>query len=149
MAVTSGLYVLTFADVLDATDLALNLALDTHVINLYNSTKTTNQDTDTNYALNGSTNELATGGGYTRNTKTLSGTTPTIGLGATGILKYTWTTAVSWSAATFTANGFILNAVTSGANIIAVAFGSDFTCTAGTFTITANASGIFTIDLVP
>ena len=146
MAMASGLYVVTFRDAVnDATPITMNLTSASAKVDLYTDTKTPNFDTDAAYS---STNELPTAGGYTQNSKTVGGS-PTCALGNAGQLKYTWSTTVSWTSASFTARGMILHTVTDNFPFCAVTFGSDFTATNGTFTITAHANGIFFIDLVP
>ena len=145
MTMASGLYVPTFRDALDTSNAVVDMLLATNKVDLYTDTKTPNFDTDAAYSA---TNELPTAGGYTQDSKQVGGT-PTWALGAAGQLKYSWSTTVSWTSATFTARGMIIHAVAANLPIVAVTFGSDFTATAGTFTITAHANGIFFIDLVP
>ncbi len=57
----SGLYVLNFIDVFDATQLAIDLSLTSHKIAMYNNTETPNFSTEVGYSV---TNEV-TGTGYT------------------------------------------------------------------------------------
>jgi hypothetical protein len=116
-----------------------------NIVCLYTDTKTPNFDTD---AAHSATNELASTGGYTQDSKTVGGT-PTWALGNAGQLKYSWSAAVEWTSATFTARGMILGKATTLEPIVAVTFGADYTATSGTFSITAHANGIFYIDLVP
>jgi hypothetical protein len=145
MAMASGLYVVTWRDATDTSDAVLNLLLSTNKVDLYVDAKTPNFDTDAAYDA---TNEVASAGGYTRDTKTVGGT-PTWALGNAGQLKYDWSTTVEWTTATFTARGFILGKASTLEPIVGVTFGADFTATNGTFTIDAHANGIFVIDLVP
>jgi len=145
MTMASGLYVVTFRDALDTSNAVVDMLLSTNKVDLYTDTKTPNFDTDAAYSA---TNELATAGGYTQDSKQVGGT-PTWALGSAGQLKYSWSTAVSWTSATFTARGMIVHAVAANLPIVAVTFGADFTATAGTFSVTAHANGIFFIDLVP
>ena len=145
MAMASGLYVVTWRDIADTTGLAVDMLSASNIVCLYTDTKTPNFDTD---AAHSAVNELATAGGYTQDAKTVGGT-PTWALGNAGQLKYDWSTTVAWTSATFTARGMIIGKATTLEPIVAVTFGSDFTATAGTFTIDAHANGIFTIDLVP
>jgi hypothetical protein len=145
MAMASGLYVVSIRDALDTTGLAIDMLSASNIVCLYNSTQTPNFDTD---AAHTTTNELATAGGYTRDTKPVGGT-PTFALGSAGQLKYSWSAAVQFTSATFTARGLIIGKASTLEPIVAVDFGADFTATAGNFTITAHANGIFFIDLVP
>src|SRR4249919_3885885 len=105
MTMASGLYVLTFRDALDTSNIAIDFLLDTHKVVLVTDTHTPNFDTHDDYA--DITNELSTAGGYTQLGKALTGLTPTWGLGAAGQLKYDLTTDQSWSSASFTARGAI------------------------------------------
>ena len=146
MTMASGLYVATWRDATDTSNIVLDLLLSTNKVDLYTDTKTPNFDTDAAYSA---TNELATATGYTRDTKTVGGTPTYDSSGSDGILKYSWSTTVQWTSATFTARGMILHAAAGNYPFVAVTFGSDFTCTSGTFTITAAAGGIFAVDLVP
>lgn len=145
MAMASGLYVVTWRDIADTTGLAVDMLSASNIVCLYTDTKTPNFDTD---AAHSTTNELATGSGYTQDSKTVGGT-PTWALGNAGQLKYDWSTTVDWTSASFTARGFILGKASTLEPICAVTFGSDFTATNGTFSIDAHANGIFVIDLVP
>lgn len=146
MTMASGLYVATFASALDdATPITMDLTNANNLVMLYTDSKTPNFDTDSAYS---STNELATAGGYTQASKTVGGTPTFAGTGSGGVLKYTWSAAVTWSSASFTARGFILHTVTATKYpICAVTFGADYTATNGTFSITAHANGIFYLDL--
>jgi hypothetical protein len=145
----SGLYVLTFRDALDTSNIAIDFLLDTHKVVLVADSHTPNFDTHDDYA--DITGELATAGGYTQLGKVLTGLTPTFGLGSAGQLKYDLTTDQSWSSASFTARGAIWYADALATNnlLFAHTFGADFTATNGTFTIQLDALGAFTIDLVP
>jgi hypothetical protein len=145
MAMASGLYVVTWRDATDTSDAVLNLLLSTNKVDLYVDAKTPNFDTDAAYDA---TNEVASAGGYTRDTKTVGGT-PTWALGNAGQLKYDWSTTVDWSSSTITARGMILHTAAANLPFCAVTFGSDFVSTNGTFSIDAHANGIFVIDLVP
>jgi hypothetical protein len=145
MTMASGLYVPTWRDIADTTGLAVDMQAAGNIVCLYTDTKTPNFDTD---AAHSTTNELATGNGYTQDAKTVGGT-PTFALGSAGQLKYSWSTTVQWTGATFTARGMIIGKASTLEPIVAVTFGADFTATAGNFTITAHANGIFFIDLVP
>lgn len=145
MTMASGLYVPTWRDIADATGLAVDMLSASNIVCLYTDTKTPNFDTD---AAHSTTNELATGSGYTQDAKTVGGT-PTWALGSAGQLKYSWSTSVSWTSSTFTARGFILGKASTLEPIVAVTFGADFSSVSSTFSITAHANGIFYFDLVP
>lgn len=154
MTFASGLYVINFIDVLDATQLALDLSLTSHKLALYTDTKTPNFSSDTGYSA---TNEVSgTGwaaGGVALSAAAAGATSvaPTV-TDVSGTLKYTFTNAVSVATTTLTsARGLIMyaDALAGDNNIFAVTFGADYSTVAGTFGITPHANGLFTIDLVP
>ena len=141
----SGLYVLTFIDVFDATQLAIDMSLTTHKIAMYNNTETPNFSTETAYAA---TNEV-TVTGYTAGGQVV--VSPTNTESPAGSYMYDLGDQV-WAAPTsVTARGAKLYAdALAGNNLICgINFGSDFTSTAGTFTIQWAAAGVFAIDLTP
>lgn len=147
MAMASGLFVLNWRDIVDPTNLAVDLTSASNIVCLFDNTFVAG-DFDTVTAHGSLTGELATAGNYTQHNKTVGGA-PTVGLGDPGQLKYTWSAAVEWSAATFTAYGMTVGIPSTFQSIVAVSFGGAYTCTNGTFSITAHANGIFYIDLVP
>lgn len=146
---SSGLYVANMVDVFDATQLAIDLSLTTHKLALYTNTLTPNFSTDTAYAA---TNEV-TGTGYTAGGRTIAAGSgsPTLTESPTGTMMYDMNDYVWPSPTSVTARGAILyaDALTPKALIVAITFGSDFTSTAGTFTIVWNALGLFTVDWTP
>jgi len=88
-----------------------------------------------------STGELVTGGGYTQTGQTLtvsqvpsSGGTPT----TTAFINFA---NVSWSSATFSADGALIYNATTGHSVAVLNFGGTKTVTAGTFTIQFPAAG--------
>lgn len=141
----SGLYVVNWIDILDATQLAINTALTTHKWAMYTNTLTPNFSTDVSYSA---TNEVS-GAGYTAGGQTI--VSPTTTESPSGTLMYDMADQVWASPTTVTARGAILYADALAADnlIVAMTFGSDFTSTAGTFTIQFAATGVFTIDLTP
>jgi hypothetical protein len=148
---TSGLFVATYVDVFDTTQLAIDLDLDTHKVALYtNSLTGADLVTATAYGVGAwAANEVPNGSGYTTGGNLLTGTTyVSSGAGVT-----TWdATDTPWTTSTFSAvRGCLIYADALAGNnaIIALTFGADFAVTAGTFTIQWNASGIYTVDWVP
>lgn len=141
----SGLYVLNWIDLLDATQLAIDTSLTSHKIAMYNNTETPNFSTEVSYAT---TNEV-TGTGYTAGGQVI--VSPTTTESPAGTLMYDLADQVWASPTTVTARGAKLYADALVGNNLVVAwnFGSDFTSTAGTFTIQFNSLGGFTIDLTP
>lgn len=139
----SGLFKQNLNDALDASASNTNWVGSPKVA-LYNSTGVAawNYNNATGYSA---TNEIS-GTGYTATGATLS--TPTLAT-ASGTMTYDAADR-AWAAATITARGCLIydDAVTSptaDAAIVGVDFGSDYTSTAGTFTIQWHANGILTI----
>lgn len=147
---SSGLFVPTFVDAWDTTQLALDLDLDTHKVALFtNSLTGADLTTDTAYGVGAwASNEVPNGSGYTTGGATLTGTTI---LHTSGGVVVWDATDPSWSTATITARGALYYAdVLAGNNaIMAQTFGADIVSTAGTFLITLAAGGIFSVDFVP
>jgi hypothetical protein len=153
MAITaSGLYVQTFMDVLDTTQLALDLDLETHKIALFN-TLTPNFQTDTAYGVAPYNANEITGTNWAAGGVALTGTGLTNQSGS-----LVWDAAdvsvASTTIATDPEGGLIYADALAGNNAIAmIYFGAgDFTTNNGTFAITwaAPASGgVFAIDLTP
>ena len=147
----SALFVPTFADALDTTQLALDLDLETHKIALFtNSVTGADLTTDTAYGVGAwASNEVANGNGYTTGGITLTGTS--WAHTSLGVVVWDATTDPSWASATFTARGALYYAdVLAGNNgIVAQTFGADIVSTGGTFLVQLAAGGIFSIDFVP
>jgi len=142
---SSGLYVLNWIDVLDATQLAIDTSLSTHKWAMYTNTETPNFSTEVAYAA---TNEVA-GTGYTAGGQVI--VSPTTTESPAGTLMYDMADQVWASPTSVTARGAKLYAdVLAGNNlIVAMTFTTDFTSTAGTFTIQFASTGVFTFDLTP
>lgn len=150
MAITvSGLYVLTFEDALDATQLAIDLDLDTHKIALFSNTITPNFSTDTAYAVAPYNANEVTGTNWASGGVAVTGTTLTES--PTGSLMWDATDVSVASVTVSNARGGLLYADALAGNnaICLVNFGADYTATNGTFAITWAAGGIFAIDLTP
>lgn len=148
MAITaSGLYVVTFVDVLDTTQLALDLGLETHKIALFNNSITPDFTNDTAYGTAPYNANEVYGTGWAQGGVAVTGTTIT---GAAGAVTFD-ATDVSASGTTLVdpRGGLIYADALADQAIVLINFGADYPTTAGTFTITWNASGISTIDLTP
>ena len=142
----SGLYALAFRDALDTSNLAVDFLLTTHKIAMYNNTETPAFETETAYAA---TNEVS-GTGYTAGGQVV--VSPTFAVaGATAVLTYDLGDQIWASPTSVTARGAKLYADALAGNdlLVGVNFGSDFTSTAGTFTIQWAAGGVFTITFAP
>jgi hypothetical protein len=146
----SGLFVLTWEDVMDTTQLAVDMDLETHKLALFTNSITPNFSTDTAYAVAPyNANELAATGGYTTGGFVLTGTTVTES--PTGTLMFD---ASDWSVAssTFTnARAALIYADALAGNnaLVLVNFGADYSTSNGTFTIQWAATGVWTWDLTP
>ena len=142
----SGLYALAFRDALDTSNLAVDFLLTTHKIALYDNTITPAFQTDVGYSATGE----VSGTGYTAGGQVV--VSPTFAVaGATAVLTYDLGDQVWASPTSVTARGAIEYADALGTNdlLVGVNFGSDFTSTAGTFTIQWAAGGVFTITFAP
>jgi hypothetical protein len=112
-------------------------AADTYKIALYNSSATW----DATMTVYAATNELATAGGYTQDSKVIA--TYTVG-STTSTSWVDFTTDPAWTSATFTARAAVIyNSSKSNKVLCVLDFGADKTATNGTFTVvlpTADAS---------
>lgn len=148
----SGLFYLTFRDMLQ-NDTAVDLLADTLKYALFtNSVTTPNFDTNTAYAAAPfNANEVA-GTGYTAGGVAIANDTITV---SSGTLIYdgddcSWGPGATFSAARggLIYDDTIATPVAKPA-LVLVNFGADFAVTAGTFTVQHAAGGIFTDDLTP
>jgi hypothetical protein len=153
MAITaSGLFVTTWLDILDTTQLAIDLDLETHKIALFNDTLTPNYSTDTAYGVAPYNANEVSGTGWAAGGVALTSTA--LAESVTGSIV--WDAAdVSQATTTLTSamGGLIYADALAGNNaILLVDFVTAVSTVAGTLTITwaAPASGgIFNIDLTP
>lgn len=147
----SGLFCATWIDILDATQLAVDLSLTTNKWALFTNSVTPDYDASAANAQYGAgvwaANEVSGTGYSAGGTVTAS---PTL-TSASGVMTYDQADT-SWTTSTITnARGALLYADALAGNnaICAVDFGGNFSTVAGTFLIQWNASGVFTIDFVP
>lgn len=144
----SGLFLPTWIDILDTTQLAINLDLITHKVALFTDSITPNFSSDTAYGVAPYNANEVSGTGYTSGGVVLLGTAVT---DVTGTLKWDGDD-VSWSTSTITnAKGALIyaDALTGNNAIVLVNLGSNYSTSAGTLLVSWNASGIFNIDLTP
>lgn len=155
MAITvSGLYITNWEDILDATQLAIDLSLTSHKWALYNNTKTPNFSSDTAYSA---TNEVnGTGwpaGGVALSVISAGGTSaaPTLTESPTGSLKYDMNDISVATTTLSLAHGMMLYAdALAGDNaILLVNFGADYSTVAGTLAVAFDTLGVFALDLTP
>ena len=155
MAVTaSGLFLTTWADIVDTTQLAIDLDLETHKGALFTDTVTPNFNTDTAYGVAPyNANEVISAGPWPTGGVVLVGTTVDITT-TSGTLIFD-ATDVSVAATTLTnAKCYLLYAdVLAGDRaIVLVNFGANFSTVNGTFGIqwaAPGSGGVFNIDLTP
>lgn len=149
MAIGKGLYVVTFKDLFDGSDLIVDWSNDTVKGALFNNTPTPNFSTDTAYgAAPYNANEIS-GTGYTAAGAALAGKTVTDS--PAGTLMFD-ANDLAWSGATFSgARGLLIydDTLAGDPALAMVDFAADYGVTAGTFTVQFAAAGIWTIDLTP
>lgn len=150
MAVTaSGLFVLTFIDVLDTTQLALDLDLETHKVAMFTNSITPNFSTDTAFGVAPYNANEVSGTGYTAGGTVLTSTA--LSESPAGTIMYD-AADTSWSSSTITNARCALiyaDALAGNNAICLVNFGADYSTSNGTFTIQWAATGIFTWDVTP
>jgi hypothetical protein len=150
MAVTaSGLFVATWIDVVDTTQLALDLDLETHKVAMFTNSITPNFSTDTAYGVAPYNANEVSGTGYTAGGTVVTSTA--LSESPTGTIM--WDAAdTSWTTSTITnaRGGLIYADALAGNNaIVLINFGADYSTVAGTFTVQWAAGGILTLDLTP
>lgn len=145
----SGLFVATFLDIFDTTQLAIDLDLETHKVALFlDAIVTPSLTADTAYGVSPWNANEASGTGYAAGGIAVTTTTFT----HTGSGVCMWDAAdPSWATSTITARGalYYADALAGNNAIFAQTFGADIVSTAGTFLITLAAGGIFSFDVVP
>ena len=133
MAITSAICNSFKQEILEAEHNFTASSGNTFNLALYDSDATLNKST-TVYTTS---EELATTGGYTAKGNALTSVTPVLD-SDTAICDFS---NVSWSSASFTANGCLIyddstvSGMTTDAACVTIAFGGDKTVTSGTFTI--------------
>lgn len=150
MAVTaSGLFIPTWMDILDTTQLAIDLDLETHKVAMFTNSVAPNFSTDTAYgAAPYNANEVS-GTNYTAGGAAL--TTTAVSESPTGTLM--WDAAdTAWASSSISNARCALiyaDALAGNNAIVLVNFGGDYSTTSGTFTIQWAAGGILTLDITP
>lgn len=150
MAITaSGIYVATIVDVLDDTQLALDLSSETQLkVALFTNSITPNFTSDTAYGTSPYDANEVSGTGYTAGGATLTTTTFT---GSSGAVTFD-AADTSWASSTISgARGALVYADgLAGDNVVVLLnLGQDYATSNGTFLIQYSGSGIFSIDLTP
>lgn len=143
----SGLYVSTWTDILDTTQLAIDLDAENHRIALFTNSITPNFSSDTAYGVSPYNSGESSGAGYTAGGQLLTGTA--LSESPTGTIKWA-ADNMQWTSSTITAKGALIYAdAVSDRAIVLVNFGSDFSTVSGTLLITWNSAGIWNLDLTP
>jgi len=106
----------------------------TYKIALYTSAATLDASTNT---YSGTTNEVASGGGYTTGGKTLTITQVPTSTGTTAFISFD---NVTWTSATITARGALIYNSTDDTTVAVLDFGGDKTSSNGDFTINMPAA---------
>jgi hypothetical protein len=149
MAVSgSGLFCATLVDVLDATQLAIDMSLTTNKVALFTNSISPNYTTDTAYAVAPYNANECSGTGYTAGG--LAVASPTLNASA-GIITFDLADP-SWASSTITNARCMLmysNALSPKAAISLTDFGADYSTSNGTFLVSINAAGLWTLDAVP
>lgn len=150
MAVTaSGLFLLTWIDILDATQLAVDLSLTTNKVALFTNSITPSFSADTAYGVSPYNANEVSGTGYTAGGAAVA--SPTLTESPTGSMMYDLADT-SWTVSTITnarAGLFYADALAGNNAICLINFGADYSTVAGTFTIQWASTGMFAVDLTP
>ena len=144
----SGLFLKTWIDVLDTTQLALNLDLTSHKVALFTDSVTVNFSNDTAYGVSPYNANEVSGTGYTAGGVAIANTAVS---DVSGTLKWDGDD-VSWTSSTITnAKGALIYADALGGDnaIMLVNLGSNYSTSAGTLLVSWNALGILNFDLTP
>jgi hypothetical protein len=145
----SGLFTATMVDVLDATQLAVDLSAATNRCAMFTNSITPNFDANpAAYGVGQYAANEVLGVGYTAAGELLTGQTL---VASSGVITYD-ANDVDWAASTITSARCALlycDALAGNNAYVLVSFGGDYSNLNGLFRIQWNASGIFTLDLVP
>lgn len=145
----SGLFTATMIDVLDATQLAVDLSAATNRCAMFTNSVTPNFDVDpAGYGLGQYASNEVIGTGYSAGGALLTGQTLTA---SSGTITYD-ANDVDWTSSTINNARCALlycDALTNNNAYVLVTFGGDYSNLNGLFRIQWNVSGIFTLDLVP
>lgn len=145
----SGLFFPTWRDILDTSQLAVDLDLETHRGALFTSSVSVSYSSDTAYNVSPWNANEVSGTGYTAGGAPL--TTTVVDESPTGTLRWDHDD-VSWSTATITNARYLLeycNGLAGKNAILAIDFGSNYSSVAGTFLVTMASGGAMAIDLTP
>lgn len=149
MSVTASGFILpTWMDILDTTQLAVDLDLETHKGALFTNTITPNFDTDTAYGVSPYNANEVTGTNWASGGVLLTGTTLAISSGVI-ILDATDVSVASTTISNARCYLLYADALAGNNGIVLVNFGADYSTSNGTFAITWAAGGYASLDLTP
>lgn len=149
MTVTaSGLFLPTFRDIMDTSQLTIDWDLETHKGALFSNSITPNFDTDTAYGVSPYNANEITGTNWASGGVALVGTTVSI---LSGVLILDATDVSVASTTLSNARCYLLYADASAGNeaMVLVNFGADYSTSNGTFAVTWAAGGYASLDLTP
>lgn len=150
MAVTaSGMFVANWVDMLDNTQLAINLQSDDIKAAMFTNNITPNFSTDRNYGSAPYNANEVSGTGYTAGGASLA--SKVVDESPAGTLRF-HAGNVSWPGSTISNARCVLlydSTLSSDPAIVLVNFGADYSTSNGTFTIQWQPVGIFYMDLTP
>jgi hypothetical protein len=149
MSVTaSGLFLPTFRDIMDTSQLTIDWDLETHKGALFSNSITPNFDSDTAYGVSPYNANEVTGTNWASGGIALVGTTVSI---SSGVLILDATDVSVASTTLSNARCYLLYADASAGNeaMVLVNFGADYSTSNGTFAITWAAGGYASLDLTP
>lgn len=149
MSVTASGFILpTWMDILDTTQLAVDLDLETHRGALFSNSITPNFDTDTAYGVSPYNANEVTGTNWSAGGVLLTGTTLAISSG-TIVLDATDVSVASTTLSNARCYLLYADALAGNNGIVLVNFGADYSTSNGTFAITWAAGGYASLDLTP
>lgn len=150
MAVTvSGMFIPTFRDILDTTQLAIDLDLETHKGALFSNAITPNFSTDTAYNVAPYNANEITGTNWASGGVVLTGTA--VDESPTGSIRWDANDYAVASTTVTNARCMLLYADALAGNnaIVLIDFDADFSTVAGTFGLTWASGGILALDITP
>lgn len=145
----SGLFLPTWRDILDASQLAIDLDAETHKVALYSNSLTPNFSSNTGYGVSPLDANEVIGTGWSAGGVALTGTTFTES--PTGSLMWDATDVTASTTTITNARGALAYADASAGNeaLLLINFGADYSTVAGTFTIQFASGGLWSWDLTP
>ncbi len=148
----SGLYLPTWIDILDASQLPVDLSSASNKVAMFTNSLTPNFSTDIGFGSAPFTSNQVTGTGYTAGGATIA--SPTVSESPTGTLMWdaadpSWATSTISNARCAVYYADPVTTPTADPAICLQNFGADFSTVAGTFLIQLASGGIFNIDLTP